>query len=705
MPLGGDIHRGERAPADPVEMTRTLLAFLRRRLGLEVAWLSSFGGGDQVFELLDGDAQAIGLSPGDRLGLSASYCMRVIDGRLPSVIADTAANQTTAELPVTHDLGLGAYVGVPVRDEDGAVIGMLCAVSKHAKPELHDDDMRVVTSTADLIGALVAQTPLRRPRSTTTDLGSAMRRVVRGRDFEVVFHAIHDVATGGVVGVEALARFPCEPFRPDLFFEQAAEFGLDVELELAVVERVISLLPVLPPRVFVAVNISPAAALAAPWTALLADTDPARIVLEITEHDAVEDYTALDEVLERCRARGVRVAVDDVGAGFSSFSHVLELSPEFVKIDRSITHNIHVDDARKSLAHSIGELAQQMGAIVIAEGVETQDELDAVSAAGVSWAQGYHLGRPKPHTHGFPAAAATAAPVEPLPAAVHLVGERRFELALTHSPIGMAVVGLDGRFLRTNRALTAMLGYPRRELAALTFQEITHPEDLERDLTLLRECLDGRRRSYRMDKRFLAADGGIVWGDLTVVLVCGPRDQPQCFVSQILDVTADRIREADLARQASTDPLTGIANRAAAWSRLDHLDARGQGYGILFCDIERFKSVNDRRGHHAGDELLVEVSERLRAAVGEDDVVARWGGDEFLVITGPIDEDELARVAERITKMVQGTPIVLADGTEESVAFSIGYAGHTSGDGRTIETVIELADHTMYERRRQRSVG
>ncbi len=139
-----------------------------------------------------------------------------------------------------------------------------------------------------------------------------------------------------------------------------------------------------------------------------------------------------------------------------------------------------------------------------------------------------------------------------------LLGERRFELALAHSPIGMAVVGLDGTFLRTNRALRSMLGYTKRELAELTFQEITHPDDLDADIALLTECLEGRRRSYRIDKRYIAADGRIVWGALTVVVVhAPPRDQPRYFVSQIVDVTADRIREADLARQAATDPLTG----------------------------------------------------------------------------------------------------------------------------------------------------
>jgi diguanylate cyclase (GGDEF)-like protein/PAS domain S-box-containing protein len=696
---GVDEPLADDGPEIPVELVRTLLSLLRSRLGLETAWLASFRDGMQTFEVLDGDTDAIGFKSGDSASLFDSYCVRVIDGRLPGIIPDTRADQTTDALPVTHEFGLGAYVGVPVLNRNGGTVGMVCAVSREAKPYLADIDLRIVKQVAELIGTLIES-----PESgtdTTAAQRAAIRRVVYQRDFEVVFQSVHDVPTGKVVGVEALARFPREPFRPDGFLAQAALLGLGIELETAIVARVISKVPQLPEDIFVAVNISPAAALVAPWTQMLADVDPSRIVLELTEHDAVLDYGALDDALEPCRARGVRVAVDDVGAGFSSFSHVLELSPEFVKIDQSITRHIDVDDARRRLAHAIAELAGQMGATVIAEGVETQGELDTINAVGISSAQGYYLSRPRPLVHGFPAAAA-AASSDSLPTAVDLLGERRFELALAHSPIGMAVVGLDGTFLRTNRALRTMLGYTKRELAELTFQEITHPDDLEADVALLTECLEGRRRSYRIDKRYIAADGRVVWGALTVVVVQAPRDKPRYFVSQIVDVTADRIREAALARQAATDPLTGVANRSAGWSRLEQLQVSGRGYGILFCDIERFKAVNDQHGHRAGDQLLVQVAGRLQAAVGDDDVVARWGGDEFLVITDSVNDWELARLADRITDQLDRTPMSLGEGKQAAARLTIGFAAHHTGDGRSIDAVLEHADQAMYNKRRRR---
>ncbi|WP_425005437.1 EAL domain-containing protein [Mycolicibacterium sp. S3B2] len=684
----------------PVDLIRTMLSVLRRRLGLETAWLSSFRDDVQVFEVLDGNPEAMGLSCGAVASLAGSYCVRVIDGRLPSVIPDTSVNETTAILPITGELDLGAYVGVPVVGPDGSALGMVCAVSRQASPHLVELDLRIVERVAELIGLLIE--PPSAPTNGAADRHAAVRRVVAQRDFEVVFQPVHDVHTATVVGLEALARFPCEPFRPDAFLAQAASLGLGTELETAILTRVLSLLPQLPDDVFIAVNISPAAVQRAPWTDLLDCVDPTRIVLEITEHAAVENYGALDDALDVCRARGVRVAVDDVGAGFSSFSHVLELNPDFVKIDKSIIRNIDSDAARRRLAQAICEFAAQTGATAIAEGVETQAELDAVGAAGIRCAQGYYLGRPKSHVHGFPSAAVSAMTTEAAPAALDLLGERRFELALAHSPIGMAVVDLDGAFLRTNRAMHAMLGYTGREMARLNFRDITHPDDLDADLSLMHECLAGKRRSYHIAKRYITADGRVVWGALTVVLVCGPSDRPHCFISQILDVTAERVREADLVRRADTDPLTTIANRAAAWSRLEELDARDAGYGVLFCDIERFKSVNDRSGHHAGDHMLVEVAERLLAAIGPDDLVARWGGDEFLVVTESVDDDDLALLAGRIADRMERTPVTLADGTDVPVTLTIGVCAHRRGDGRSIDDVLALADEAMYRKRRSR---
>ena len=143
----------------PVDLIRTMLSVLRRRLGLETAWLSSFRDDVQVFEVLDGNPEAMGLSRGAGASLAGSYCVRVIDGRLPSVIPDTSVNETTAILPITGELDLGAYVGVPVLGPDGSALGMVCAVSRQASPHLVELDLRIVERVAELIGLLIEPPP------------------------------------------------------------------------------------------------------------------------------------------------------------------------------------------------------------------------------------------------------------------------------------------------------------------------------------------------------------------------------------------------------------------------------------------------------------------------------------------------------------------------------------------------------------------
>lgn len=683
-----------------VESLRALVHLVRTRLGLDVAWFSAVRDGMQVFEVIDGNADALGLDGDARRALADAYSRRVADGQLPTLVQSPAGNPTDEVPRLPHTVALGAYLAVPILDHDGRVQGLLSAAGHEPQTRLSDIDLRITRQAADLIGSLLGCPEA--AHTATADERAVIREMVARGDFEVVFQSVHHVTSGAVDKIEALARFACPPFRPDAVIAQATQIGLGVELELAILRRALAMLPQLPDDLALAVNISPSAVLVAPWPELLADVDPARIVLELTEHDAVEDYDALDEALHVCRQRGVRIAVDDVGAGFSTFSHVLELSPDFVKLDQSITRHIDVDDARRRLAHAITEFAEQLGATVIAEGVETQGELDAVAAVGITAAQGYYLSRPRPVTAQFPTAAATAEVTDRVPTGLDVLADRRFELALAHSPIGMAVVGPDGTFMRTNRALRTMLGYSKRELEALTFQEITHPDDLDADVALLTECLQGRRRSYRIDKRYITANGRTVWGALSVVSVHAARDRLQYFVSQIVDVTAERVREADLTRQAATDPLTGLANRYAGWSRLEELEANGAGYGVLFCDIERFKAVNDRYGHRAGDHLLIAVADRLRTATADDGLVVRWGGDEFLVITHFGGEPELARLAERITEHLHNTPVILDDGVEVPVRLTVGSAGHRPGDTGSIDSVLDHADHAMYGKRRHR---
>lgn len=212
-----------------------------------------------------------------------------------------------------------------------------------------------------------------------------------------VFQPIVEVPSGDVLGYEALSRFDGEPRRtPDLWFAEAERVGLVVDLDLLAVTTAFAAARQLPDSAYVSVNVTPATLQSGRLADLIAEAPlPGdRIVVEITEHVSVEDYQILRAPLTHLRSLGVRLAVDDAGAGYASFRHILLLRPEFIKLDREIITGIHTDAARRALAAAVAIFALDVGATVIAEGVETSDEASMIATLGIGAVQGYLLGRP-----------------------------------------------------------------------------------------------------------------------------------------------------------------------------------------------------------------------------------------------------------------------------------------------------------------------
>jgi EAL domain-containing protein (putative c-di-GMP-specific phosphodiesterase class I) len=202
-----------------------------------------------------------------------------------------------------------------------------------------------------------------------------------------------------VVGAEALARFSDERgnrMPTEETFLDAHALGLGVELELAVVELALRNQERLPEGMYLALNVSPALLASGDLETLIAHGhhDDRPLVVELTEHQAVEDYGELGEALGRLRLHGVRVAVDDVGSGFASFRHVTRVNPEILKLDRSLVCGIDEDPVRQSLASAIVAFARDVGAIVVSEGIESENELSCLMGLAVGCGQGFYLARP-----------------------------------------------------------------------------------------------------------------------------------------------------------------------------------------------------------------------------------------------------------------------------------------------------------------------
>lgn len=212
----------------------------------------------------------------------------------------------------------------------------------------------------------------------------------------MVFQSIVDIDSRQPLGFEALARFAARPQRgPDVWFAEAAAAGLGVDAEMAAVGLALDELARVPDGAYLAVNVSPDTAVSGRLEAALAAVPAERIVLEITEHDVIETYGGLQTALRGLRRRGVRIAVDDAGAGYASFRHILRLQPDLIKLDVTLIRRIDRDQPRRALAAALIGFARDTCAAIVAEGVETAAELRTLRLLGVTAAQGYHLGRPE----------------------------------------------------------------------------------------------------------------------------------------------------------------------------------------------------------------------------------------------------------------------------------------------------------------------
>lgn len=294
---------------------------------------------------------------------------------------------------------------------------------------------------------------------------------------------------------------------------------------------------------------------------------------------------------------------------------------------------------------------------------------------------------PDPGTVGVPATIAGAGDA-------HDGVEDTFEAAFVNAPIGIALVGLDGRFERVNPALCRIVGYDAQELTKLTFQDITHPDDLDVDLDLATRVLSGEIPSYQMDKRYFTKDGHIVWIRLSGSLVRDANDQPVRFVSHIEDISARKRDEELLRRQATRDALTGVFSRSRFEEELARYTslARRQNYedeaAVFMIDLDGLKEINDRHGHAAGDEYLRKVAETIRRRLRLSDVLARIGGDEFAVLLPRTSPGQAQRLAQTLVEEVKS-----------KVGGSVCIGVAVLGPGQ-LDDVLERADQAMYRAKR-----
>jgi len=378
--------------AEPHRLVQQVLRSVRLHLGVEVAFVAEFTGGRRVFRAVDAEHPVGGVAVGAGGPLEESYCQRVIDGRLPELILDAREIPAALELPETTELPVVGHISVPIRVH-GRLYGTFCCFSTTPGVDLTLRDLDTMRAFADVIAAEYGRDNELLWRED--EIEADVRRVVDSNAIGIALQPIVRLRDRSVVGVEALARFPGEA-RPILdWFRAARRRGLGSALEAQAIKAALAVFTAVPEGAYLAINVSAPVLLDLDLRRLLDDLPLERIVVELSEDSRVEDYRAITARLSPLREQGIRLSVDDAGAGYASLAHVLELGPDIVKLDLAITRGIGTDPARQAMAAALVEFARKTSCVVVAEGIETDTDLEVVERLQVDCAQGFLLGRPE----------------------------------------------------------------------------------------------------------------------------------------------------------------------------------------------------------------------------------------------------------------------------------------------------------------------
>ena len=371
-----------------------ILASVRGHLGVEIAFVSRYvEDGQRELTHVSSDLD-LPMGPGFREDRENSYCWHILQGRLPQLILDPADHPFTKDLAITDLLPVGCHINTPLRLADGTVWGSFCALGRKPDRTMNERDLTILKSFASLAAERIESS-----LEGEMNRNEARKRVLSmldGHGVSTFQQPIISLKTGEPVGVECLSRFPDLTKRgPDAWFDDAELVGLGQELEMTAVRCALDSLAHIPDHMYATINVSPATVASGVLRELLETVENKNLVVEITEHCQVTDFDELAREITALKAFA-KIAIDDVGTGYSGLRHIVDLQPDILKMDMVLTRGIEADPARKAMTAALVRLASEIGCVVVAEGIETEDEARVMKKLGVDCGQGYFYSRPLP---------------------------------------------------------------------------------------------------------------------------------------------------------------------------------------------------------------------------------------------------------------------------------------------------------------------